>query len=336
LIINMDSPPRKKLKKSSFKEQLSHGDYTVVVVCPLMVGMSAMRYMLDEEHPDLPSVDGDSNHYTFGSISGHNIAIASLPHGEQGIGAAATVASHTRRTFPSADLRLLVGIGGGVPSDSKDIRLGDVVIGMPDGLVGGFVQYDLGKITVSGYERKGFLAPTPTKWRHAVVRMQSNHEAQKHKISDFISAMIQKNPGLQRYSRPPSERDLLFSADYDHEKAERTCGNCDKARIIPRPRRNHEEPHIFYGVIASGNSVIKDARERDKLAALLGPVLCFEMEAAGLVNDFDCIVIRGIADYADSHKSDDWHRYAAATAAGYAQELLSLFPPVPVQKLASG
>jgi nucleoside phosphorylase len=46
------------------------------------------------------------------------------------------------------------------------------------------------------------------------------------------------------------------------------------------------------------------------------------MEAAGLMNSFPCLVIRGICDYADSHKDDLWQRYAAATAAAYAKELL--------------
>jgi nucleoside phosphorylase len=59
-----------------------------------------------------------------------------------------------------------------------------------------------------------------------------------------------------------------------------------------------------------------------KISESLDDVLCFEMEAAGLMNDFRCIVIRGISNYADSHKNDLWQRYAAAAAAGVAKELL--------------
>lgn len=40
------------------------------------------------------------------------------------------------------------------------------------------------------------------------------------------------------------------------------------------------------------------------------------------MNDFPCLVIRGISDYSDSHKNDRWQPYAAATAAAYAKELL--------------
>jgi nucleoside phosphorylase len=35
-------------------------------------------------------------------------------------------------------------------------------------------------------------------------------------------------------------------------------------------------------------------------------MLCFEMEAAGLINRFLCLVIRGICDYSDTHKNKEW------------------------------
>ncbi|KAL4957112.1 hypothetical protein BDW69DRAFT_180996 [Aspergillus filifer] len=50
------------------------------------------------------------------------------------------------------------------------------------------------------------------------------------------------------------------------------------------------------------------------------------MEAAGLMQDFPCIVIRGICDYSDSHKNKQWQGYAALAAASYAKELLSYVP----------
>ncbi|KAJ5007381.1 hypothetical protein K4K57_010796 [Colletotrichum sp. SAR 10_99] len=59
---------------------------------------------------------------------------------------------------------------------------------------------------------------------------------------------------------------------------------------------------------------MKDARMRDKLAAERN-VLCFEMEAAGLMNHFPCLVTRGICDYSDSHKNKAWQGFAAMMAA---------------------
>jgi nucleoside phosphorylase len=89
---------------------------------------------------------------------------------------------------------------------------------------------------------------------------------------------------------------------------------------------------VHYRTIASGNQVIKDAAVRDKLSAELGGVLCFEVEAAGLMNSFPCLVVRGICDYADSHKNKQWQAYAAGTAAAYAKEVLSVIPPAEVAK----
>ncbi|KAI9927564.1 hypothetical protein MW887_003182 [Aspergillus wentii] len=80
---------------------------------------------------------------------------------------------------------------------------------------------------------------------------------------------------------------------------------------------------IHYGLIASGNKVIKDSKVRDVLSRKHG-ILCFEMEAAGLMNDFPCLVVRGICDYADARKNKQWQGYASLTAAAYAKELLGV------------
>jgi nucleoside phosphorylase len=96
---------------------------------------------------------------------------------------------------------------------------------------------------------------------------------------------------------------------------------------VQRAPRANDEPHIHYGLIASGNQVMKDARTRDAIARELN-VLCFEMEAAGIMDQLPCLVIRGICDYCDSHKSNEWQGYAALTAAAYSKALLSIVPPV--------
>lgn len=75
---------------------------------------------------------------------------------------------------------------------------------------------------------------------------------------------------------------------------------------------------------------MRDVLERDRISTALSGVLCFEMEAAGFMNNFPCLVIRGICDYADSHKTKQWQPYAAATAASYAKELLSTIPAAEV------
>jgi len=101
---------------------------------------------------------------------------------------------------------------------------------------------------------------------------------------------------------------------------------------VPRARRVSQEIMVHYGTVASGNQVIRDGVTRDQLNSELGGVLCFEMEAAGLMNSFPCLVIRGICDYADSHKNKKWQPYAAATAAAYAKELLSVIPVADIDR----
>ena len=308
---------------SQVKRRLNYGAYTVALVCPLEVEMSAARCMLDEEHERLPKDKHDTNSYILGRLSGHNVVIASLPEGSQGTASAATVAAHLTRTFPAIELRLLVGIGGGVPSEKNDIRLGDVVVSTPSGMSGGVIEYDLGKQTPTGFKRKGFLCPPPTQWRSVMTSMKSDHRMKSNRIREFLSEILQKFPQLVEYQQPPPEKDILFEPDYEHDRKEATCANCDKSRAIIRQQRVvPDKPAVFYGLIASGNRVMKDARERDLISEDSGGAICFEMEAAGLMNDFHCIVIRGISDYSDSHKNDEWHAYAAAVAAGLAKEIL--------------
>jgi nucleoside phosphorylase len=71
---------------------------------------------------------------------------------------------------------------------------------------------------------------------------------------------------------------------------------------------------------------MKDAYIRDKLAEE-EDVPCFEMETAGLINHFPCVVIRGICDYANSHKNKAWQGYAAMAATAYTKGLLAKIAP---------
>jgi nucleoside phosphorylase len=89
---------------------------------------------------------------------------------------------------------------------------------------------------------------------------------------------------------------------------------------------------VHYGTIASGNQVMRDGATRDRISLRLGGVLCFEMETAGLMDSFPCLVIRGICDYADSHQNKRWQLYTAGTAAAYAKEVLSVILAAKVAK----
>jgi nucleoside phosphorylase len=150
-------------------------------------------------------------------------------------------------------------------------------------------------------------------------------------VSKNISESFEKFPTYKAEAKHPGpEHDRLFEADYDHPNARSfTCQRCDLNQLVDRNSRGTQDPVIHYGLIGSGNRVIKNSRVRD----LLGEqnILCVEMEAAGLMDEFPCLVIRGICDYCDSHKNKDWQPYAALVAAAYAKALLSTIPVLEVE-----
>jgi hypothetical protein len=164
----------------------------------------------------------------------------------------------------------------------------------------------------------------------ALATLQAHHLTEDSRIVEFVSNLQAKMAPHKatKFTRPTQE-DCLFQVEYDHVASD-TCIDCDPSKLFLRPPREHQEPVIHYGLIGSANQVVKDSLRRDQLAQDLG-VYCVEMEAAGLMNDFPCLVIRGICDYADSHKNKEWQGYAATVAAAYAKELLLVVPVDQVQ-----
>lgn len=325
--------------------------YQVGIVCALPKEMTAARAILEKEHEPLPTRDAqDSNTYVLGQLYGHNIAIACLPAGEYGTNAAAHVASDMLRTFTKIRFGLMVGIGGGVSDPAKQdrLRLGDVVVSQPDKEYGGVIQYDLGKDLASGrFERKGFLNRPPTVLLTALSSIQSKPSAFQHKVAANVARIVAEPDLLHEgYVFPGVDQDNLHCAACDCGPWQLwwwwllllswvyplwLCRDCDNGRICRSPDRT--SPRIHYGTIASGNSLIKTVARRERLRAEYG-AKCVEMEAAGLMNNFPCLVIRGICDYADAHKNDVWQKYAAVTAAAFAQVLLSVISPTAVHNSA--
>ncbi|RKK81721.1 hypothetical protein BFJ71_g15506 [Fusarium oxysporum] len=135
--------------------------------------------------------------------------------------------------------------------------------------------------------------------------------------------MLERHPSMIEYTHPGTLQDQLFDGTYDHVQPMGSCKRCDASRLVRRPARSSTDPKIHCGIIASANQVMKHGRTSDQLAEELD-VLCFEMEAARLMDSFPCLVVRGICDYSDSHKNNQWQEYAAAIAAAYTKELLSV------------
>lgn len=315
---------------------LTYESYDVGIICALAIEKAALKCMLDQEHPRLRNKNGDDNDYTLGKIGAHNVAVACLPAGVTGKVSAATVAKDMLRTFPIR-VGLMIGIGGGIWSEETDIRLGDVIVSQPDGIHGGVVQWDFGKMEAGGkFRRTGMLDKPPRVLLNALQTLKINHEINGSKLDHYLAEMITKAPRMaEGYGHQGTESDQLYQSEYDHVNGG-TCDQCDISKLVKRPeRRDFEgtyEPKIHYGNIASGDEVMRDGNTRDRIAAE-ERILCFEMEAAGLMDSFPCVVVRGIADYADSHKNKKWQRYAAATAAAYAKELLGVINSQEVHEL---
>ncbi|KAI4599633.1 hypothetical protein KJ359_001730 [Pestalotiopsis sp. 9143b] len=151
----------------------------------------------------------------------------------------------------------------------------------------------------------------------------------------MIADVLSNNRRLQQdYQKPDPSADRLYIPTYTYagDKDKECTAMCDATHLVERPKRSEEQdsPTVHYGTIASANQLMKDANLRDKLSAE-NNVLCFEMEAAGLMNHFPCLVIRGICDYSDTHKNKVWQGYAAMAAAAYAKDLLRNIAPNKVE-----
>ncbi|KAE9572432.1 hypothetical protein CGMCC3_g11448 [Colletotrichum fructicola] len=285
------------------QKSLSHDAYTVGWVAALPVEMAAAKAMLDDIHQPLAMSRNDSNVYVFGNISNHNIVIACLPSGQYGITSAALVANNMRWSFPSIQIRLMVGIGGGVP-DKVDVRLGDVVISNPTTSSSGIIQYDFGKTVKAGrFQLLGALNKPPQQLLTAVAKLRADHQLGPSRISEHLATMRERNPSMDAYKYCGAGQDRLYDPAYEHVGD--SCDECDLSQLVRRDPRPSNCPKIHYGVIASANQVMKHGQTRRRLAHELD-VLCFEMEAAGLMDSFPCLVVRGICDYSDSHKAKQW------------------------------
>ncbi|KAK1150172.1 hypothetical protein N8T08_000071 [Aspergillus melleus] len=296
-------------------------DYYVACITVIPEEFAAFSQVLRVKHTAPRDIDKkDPNQYMFGEIAGHNIVLCTS--GTQGPHNAAETATNLRWSFHKIRFALLVGIGGGAPSSTCDIRLGDIVVAAPGRTSNGITHHDFRKQLTDDFIQLEFPpAPAPRLWS-AVTEMRAQNVADQSSIAQIISAVVEQVPA---FSRPDDIYDQLFESDYEHVAESVDCNRCDKTRLRQRDARNEPGPRVHYGPIASGSQVVKSAIKREDLRARYD-VLCIEMEAAGVVRNLPTLVIRGISDYADSHKNDHWKRYAALAASAYAKKLLSRIP----------
>ncbi|KAK8009152.1 hypothetical protein PG991_011703 [Apiospora marii] len=306
--------------------KLQRADYHVAWIAPVPdLELLPSRLMLDEEH-ETPDYDTsyDDNIYTFGTMAGHNVVIATCPQGLTGNVNAGRVAGPMFKTFSGLRMALLVGIGGGIPradppaDPTEDVHLGDVVVGWPGDGGPACVYYDLGKWHVDKpFEPRGVIDRPDRILLNALAMLASDHEVDRSQFQVHRNRLLQSKH-RRKFTFPGLDKDLLFQASCQHDTSHDQCSQCDRSELFRRPARTADDITGFifhHGRVATGNAVIRDGERRDQIRDLCKDALCIEMEAAGVDASGRCLVIRGISDYADSHKNDIWRTYAAGQAA---------------------
>ncbi|AEO57146.1 hypothetical protein MYCTH_2302980 [Thermothelomyces thermophilus ATCC 42464] len=343
-----------------YKRPESCEEFHVAIVCALPLEFNAVLSVLDQTWDDdgleLRKSAGDLNQYVNGRIGKHNVVLTLLPD-RMGKVNAAVVASDLRHSYPNLRLTLLVGICGGVPMAGNDeVVLGDVVISRS------LVQYDFGRQYPDGFRRKDSSKDNLAKPNHEILAILAmldtdRKELLSQKTVSFLQDLQQRKP---RYAFPRASPDRLFRSEYRHKhrgSPECECRNrasetdpvceeamgksceevgCEDSFLVRRRRVEQREgpepppaafhPAIHIGPVGSGDTVMKSGVGRDKIAEQEG-IIAFEMEAAGIWEHLSCLVVKGVCDYADSHKNKKWQDYAAATAASTAKAILTLYTP---------
>ncbi|KAF4446309.1 hypothetical protein F53441_10030 [Fusarium austroafricanum] len=311
--------------------------FEIAVICALTLEADAIEALFDhhwdDDGPPFDKEPGDPNAYSTGTIGRFNVVLAYMP----GMGKvnAATVASNCGKSFPGIKLALVVGICGVVPFGpaNDEVVLGDVIIS------NGVIQYDFGRQLPGHFVRKDTLLDIPGRpnleIRGVLTKLQGlRHRRQlSAKITEYLDVLRQDQDLHADY--PGSTEDRLFESSYLHTNGHMSCEQLGcNGKLVSRSRLANAEasttPTIHVGLMASGDAVMKSGKDRDRIAAAEG-VIAFEMEGAGVWDSFPCIIIKGACDYADSHKSKLWQRYAAATAAACAKAFLSFWVPLTTQ-----
>ncbi|KAF5616441.1 hypothetical protein F25303_13523 [Fusarium sp. NRRL 25303] len=322
-------PPRPKNRRG----------FELAIICALPLEADAIEalfdYCWDSHGPPFGKAAHDTNSYLTGVISCHNVVLVRTP----GMGKvhAAAAASSCRVSFPNVKIALVVGVCGVAPfkRDGEEIVLGDVVISE------GIIQYDFGRRLPGQFiPKEGPLDSLgrPNQEIRGVLAQAKGISGRQLLVSEMARylSILRKNPEFcAQY--PGVAYDMLFEASYRHIEDQKSCEQVGcSGKLVLRRRLQatgpSPTPAIHFGLMASGDSVMKSGEDRDREVEARD-VIAFEMEGAGVWDILPCIVIKGACDYADSHKSKVWQRYAAATAAACAKAFLRFWVPPPLGQL---
>ncbi|KAM0427814.1 hypothetical protein ACHAPT_007271 [Fusarium lateritium] len=303
--------------------------FETAIICALTLEADAVEALFDHHWEDAKvfygKAPGDPNVYSTGVMGRHNVVLAYMSG--MGKSAAASTTAACRMSFPNIKLAILVGICGAVPvipDTGKRINLGDVIIS------NGVIQYDFGRQFADWFERKDTLFDSVGRAgleiRSTLNKVKSlrGMKALQSKMAHYLDGLGKESTLRAKY--PVTEDGKSSGRPEGHSarmayRRERCQGDLVSRR---RPAQNTvtaPEPAIHFGLIASGDTVMKSEKQRDEIARRENTI-AFEMEGAAVLETFPCLVIKGACDYADSHKTKAFQRYAAATAASCTRAFL--------------
>lgn len=292
----------------------SHDLPTIGFICPLYAEIKAVRAIFDQE---LSAQEVEGTEYIYGTIGSRTAVAVQFLYGEIGPTSATEHAAKLLQLHPTLKLAgsycFLVGIAGGIWSGRSDVRLGDVVIATK------IHDWRSGQLTQDGFVQTKYPEHASDVLRRKLGSFLYNRCRLGPMITTLLSRM-KEDHGDSGWLYPGELQDRLYNSEYRHQGS-RGCHSCDPSQLQTRHRRPNPHPWIHDGLLASGPVVLKDAATRATLQE--AGVLAVDMEACGIPKNF--VVIRAISDYADGHKDDEWHPYAAATAAASARLMIDNF-----------
>ncbi|KAH8692058.1 WD40-repeat-containing domain protein [Talaromyces proteolyticus] len=331
----------------------SRDEFAIAIICALTLEAEAVEELFDKTYDRLGEFykkqPGDDNAYVNGRIGAHNVVLCYMPG--MGKGNAASVASSLKISYKRIEVALIIGICGGAPylSNQEEIFLGDVIIG------DAVVEYDFGRQHPGGFDRKTGVKDTLGRPNQEIRSLLAGLQAKRSRreLQAKMLHHLQEIQGSQLdWGRPNSVDDILFEASYQHkhygsishprclcldDTSDNACEaaletictrlGCDEDRICRRRHRTeHYNPRVHIGKFASADTVMRSGIHRDNIIGR-EEVIGFEMEGAGVWDNIPCIIIKGVCDYADSHKNKAWQAYAAATGAATAKAFLEYWKP---------
>ena len=286
---------------------------TIGIITALPKEFTTMKILLENTASFKVSGQGAGRKYCLGKIPSvdseyHSIVLALA---DMGTNIAALRASLLLEHFPNVTSIIMTGIAGGVPHPNKPdehVRLGDIVVSDHRGVV----QYDFVSDRITEKEHRFPPRPPSSSLLEAVRLLEASEIEGNRPWLNYIDQGVDK----LKFHRPPEVKDILISSENPKE-------------VIPHPhdqKRIDGQPRVFYGSIASANRLLKNPIKRDELREKF-KVKAVEMESSGIADatwnrEIGYLAIRGICDYCDSNKGDDWQGYAAIIAAAYTRALI--------------